>query len=101
MSKMIRKQIYIHRWQQTLLDRVAKASGLSQAEIIRRAIEHEVAGAEAPSRRSDRGAWDALMDVVRARRELGPLGPAYRWQRGDAYQERERRFDGTPGSDPG
>lgn len=44
MSEMVRKQIYIHERHQLLLERLAQARGVSQAEVIRQAIEREVAG---------------------------------------------------------
>jgi len=39
MSQMMRKQIYIQKRQQILLKRLARARGVSEAEIIRQAIE--------------------------------------------------------------
>ena len=42
MTHMLRKQIYIPKRQQVILKRLAKARGLSEAEIIRQAIEREV-----------------------------------------------------------
>ena len=43
-TQMVRKQIYIQKRQEALLKRLSQARGLSQAEIIRQAIEREVAG---------------------------------------------------------
>jgi hypothetical protein len=40
----VRKQIYIQKRQDALLKRLDQARGLSEAEIIRQAIEREVAG---------------------------------------------------------
>jgi hypothetical protein len=42
MTRMSRKQIDIARRQQVQLKRLAKARGVSEAEIIRQAIEREV-----------------------------------------------------------
>ena len=44
MSEMVRKQIYIHKRHEIYLQRLAQVRGVSQAEIIRQAIEHEAAG---------------------------------------------------------
>ena len=42
MSQMLRKQIYIPERQQTQLKRLSKQRGVSEAEIIRQAIEREM-----------------------------------------------------------
>ncbi len=42
MSSMVRKQIYIQKSQQERLKKVAEARGVSEAEIIRRALEMEL-----------------------------------------------------------
>ena len=87
MSEMVRKQFYIHRRQQLLLRRLAAARGVSEAEIVRQAIEHEAAGGEAVQRAPDRAAWEAVLKAVAERRDEGD-GVAYRWRREDAYEER-------------
>ena len=101
MPNMVRKQIYIQKRQQLLLDQLARARGVSQAEIIRRAIEREAAGQALHPTPPDRAARDELLDAVAARRALGSAGTAYHWQRADAYQERERHFDQPGASEPG
>ena len=44
MSDMVRKQFYIHKRQQLLLRRLSQARGVSEAEIVRQAIEREATG---------------------------------------------------------
>ena len=96
MSEMVRKQFYIHKRQQLLLRRLSQARGVSEAEIVRQAIEREVTGAPPPSAPPDRSAWEEIMSFVQARKTLGPdSGEPYRWNRKDAYEERESRFDST------
>ena len=56
-TNMVRKQIYIPRRQNALLKRLSQARGLSEAEIIRQAIEKEVAGESVPS------AWSTLSSM--------------------------------------
>lgn len=51
MAQMVRKQIYIQRRQQAILRRLARARGVSEAELIRQAIDHHV-NAGAPSNRT-------------------------------------------------
>jgi hypothetical protein len=100
-SDMVRKQIYLHKRHQLLLDQLARARGVSQAEIIRRAIEREAAGEAPRPTPPDRAAWDMLLAAVAARKALGCAGTAYQWRREDAYQERERRSQQPRISDPG
>jgi hypothetical protein len=47
MSEMLRKQFYIHKRQHILLKRLSQARGVSEAEIIRQAIEREVTTVDA------------------------------------------------------
>ncbi len=83
MSEMVRKQFYIHRRHQILLKRLARARGVSEAEIIRQAIEREAAGNASQPRQPDRSAWEEVLDFV-GTRSAG--GAAYQWKREDAYQ---------------
>lgn len=87
MSGMVRKQIYIQQRQQTLLDQLARARGVSQAEIIRRAIEREAVGKDTPIGPPDPAAWTEILEAVADRRRLPSGGPAYRWNRQDAYED--------------
>ena len=41
MTDMVRKQVYIHQRQEATLKRLARQRGLSEAEIIRQAIDRE------------------------------------------------------------
>ena len=52
-AQMIRKQIYLKQTQQLLLARLAKVRGVSEAEVIRQAIEHEATGGHAQAVVSD------------------------------------------------
>jgi hypothetical protein len=92
MSEMIRKQFYIHKRHQLLLRKLAQAKGVSEAEIIRQAIEHEAAGSERQTLVPDRSAWEEILAAVEARKALGTETAPYDWDRQDAYQQREERF---------
>jgi hypothetical protein len=96
MSEMIRKQFYIHKRHQILLGKLARAKGVSEAEIIRQAIEHEAAGGERRSIAPDRSAWEEILAAVEVRKTLGVQTIPYHWNRQDAYQERERRIEPSP-----
>lgn len=96
MSEMVRKQFYIHKRQHILLRRLSQVRGVSEAEIVRQAIEREVTGVSSQSAPPDRAAWEEIMDFVEARKALGADGEPYQWKREDAYEERESRFHITP-----
>ena len=98
MSEMVRKQFYIHKRQQVLLKRLSQARGVSEAEIVRQAIERETAGASLLPTPPDRAAWEEIVHFVEARKALTPGSEGakpYQWNREDAYQERESRFQNS------
>ncbi len=90
-THMVRKQIYIQKRQQTLLKRLSQARGLSEAEIIRQAIERELAGRSIQPA-ADRSAWQELVAFVEARQAASSSGKPYRWNREEIYAERESRW---------
>jgi len=92
MAHMIRKQIYILKRQQILLRRLAQVGGVSEAEIVRRAIDQQVnAGVDKPVPR-DPEALEAVIQFALARRQHSSTGQPYRWRREDAYEERLSRY---------
>ncbi len=93
MTQMIRKQIYIQKRQQTLLKRLAKARGTSEAEIIRQAIEREARTGTQQQTQPDPTALDELIQFALSRRKHGVTAEPYQWNRADAYDERLSRFD--------
>jgi hypothetical protein len=97
MARMLRKQIYIEKRQRTLLKRLAKKRGVSEAEIIRQAIDHEAAGRPDPVLPLDQDAWEEALAFMQARRKLGVQGTPYQWRREDAYEERLSRYDHRAG----
>ena len=95
MSDMVRKQFYIHKRHQVLLRRLSQARGVSEAEIVRQAIERETAGSSPLPTLPDRAAWEEIVRFLETRKALtsGSEGSEpYQWNREDAYQERESRF---------
>ncbi len=93
MAEMVRKQIYIQERHERLLKRISKARGISEAEVIRQAIERETVG-EKPLLVPDQAAWDKILCFAKSRRPLRSNVRPYRWNRLDAYEERERRYTG-------
>jgi len=92
MSDMVRKQIYIYRRQETLLKRLARLRGVSEAEIIRRAIDQEAQYSQPSYVHNDHCAWEEILQFVEERKKLGIAGESYRWNRQEIYEEREVRW---------
>jgi len=89
---MVRKQIYIQERHERLLKRISKARGVSEAELIRQAIEREMVGEKLPLLAPDQSAWDKILRFANSRKALHPSARPYRWNRLDAYEERQRRY---------
>lgn len=96
MAKKVRKQIYIEERQERKLRRIAESRGISQAEIIRGAIEHEAAGSS-PGVGADPSAWQQALNFMLALHREGRTKKAPRsWNREDLYKERVDRHGGRP-----
>ncbi len=91
---MVRKQIYLPRKQNLLLKRLAKQRGVSEAEIVRQALERE-AEVAAPVMRDSKKALDEIIAFARSLRERPELmeGEPYKFNREEIYAERESRWD--------
>jgi hypothetical protein len=91
---MIRKQVYIQYQQQAILARLARALGVSEAEVIRRAIDYQGSGALRRASHPDLTAWAeayAFMLDLHARGPLPASGERRSWTRDDLHEERPRR----------
>lgn len=90
---MVRKQIYLPRKQNLLLKRVAKQRGVSEAEVIRQALEREME-LMAPAIQASAAAWDRILSFVEERKAtFAGQGQPVRWDRQELYEERENRWD--------
>jgi hypothetical protein len=87
-DQMVRKQIYLPRRQNLALRRLAKERGVSEAEVIRQALERE-ADASVTVIKGNRDAWADILKFVHARRQSGA---AVEWSRQELYEEREDRW---------
>jgi Zn-dependent peptidase ImmA (M78 family) len=93
MAQMIRKQIYIQKNQEERLKKVAEARGVSEAEIIRRALDVEL------KRAGYRLAYDneAMKRLYQAMLDMDKKPPIPQkkrdWTRDDLYEERMKRYD--------
>lgn len=90
-TRKVRKQVCIHKRQEALLKRLARARGLSEAEIIRnaleQALEREAGGGPAQPAPSDPSAWQELVVFLERRQETATGGQPYRWDREEIYKE--------------
>jgi hypothetical protein len=91
-TQMVRKQIYIKKRQEALLKRLSLARGLSEAEIIRQAIDREITGGLTQPASSERSAWPEIEAFLEARRGATGAAQPYRWDRQEIYSEREDRW---------
>lgn len=93
MKQMVRKQIYIQKSQEERLKRVAKARGVSEAEIIRRALENELKRA-GYRLAYDNDAMKRLYKLMRDQDKRPPVPRKKRdWTREDLYEDRMKRYD--------
>lgn len=96
MKQMVRKQIYIQKSQEERLKRAAEARGISEAEIIRRALENELKRA-GYRLAYDNEAWKRLEAAIKKMDKLPPVPQKKRdWKREDLYEERMKRYDRNP-----
>lgn len=93
MTRMIRKQIYLEKRQESMLERLAKARGISVAEIIRQAIDREFNPGTTRRKQRDPEAWARARRVMLALQAQGPLPRRTRnWKRDDLYEDRLSRY---------
>jgi hypothetical protein len=102
MTQMVRKQIYIRSQQQKLLARLAKSLGVSEAEVIRRALDDKLSGGQnrsAKTVRPDRmQALDEMLALARKLHRQGEIANRRRsWTREDLYEDRIGRHVKNPG----
>lgn len=93
MSRMVRKQIYIQKNQEERLKKVAEARGVSEAEIIRRALDNELKRVGYRLAYDDE-AWAKAYRFMLDLEKRGPVPQQGRdWTREELYEERMRRYD--------
>jgi len=93
---MVRKQIYIHQRQVNLLKRLARQRGVSEAEVIRQAIDREAIAEPVSIPEDSHAALLETLALVKERKALGITGEPYQWDRQELYEERENRWGGNP-----
>ncbi len=86
MSRMVRKRIYIEPRQKELLERQAKALGVTEAELIRQAID-QISDAQATLARKLK-AWQEAKAVMEERLQMDVPQTGRTWTRDELYEER-------------
>jgi predicted DNA-binding protein len=84
MSTKVRKQIYIEAEQEAVLKRLAKETGISEAEIIRQAIDRYAQSLQYPRR--DFSAWERMRSRIGQLIALGSVPGGRTWRREDLYE---------------
>jgi DNA-binding SARP family transcriptional activator len=92
MAQMVRKQIYLYKQQETLLRRVAEARGVSEAEVIRQALEQVFNTGVENAAQSSKSPLDEFAELARGTKSR--KGKPYKWNRQDAYEERDNKLMG-------
>ena len=87
---MIRKQIYLDIRHQESVRRMAAARGVSEAEVIREAIDAQ--HGQHRSGYKDPDAWDRALKIMRSQRAPSARVVPKKWQREELYQERVERY---------
>ena len=97
MTSMIRKQVYIEPRQDALLKRLAQTYKLSEAELIRQAIDRQLGTGLGPELPPDPDAWEQAYQFMLELQARGPIaGQGRTWKREDLYEERLSRYDRDP-----
>jgi hypothetical protein len=90
MAQMIRKQIYIEPLQDVNLKKQAKTRGITEAEVIRRAIDSQMS-LLVPGLR-DLSAWEREKAFIAQRMAGKPLPGGRKFRREEAYEDRLKRY---------
>src|SRR5688572_27539649 len=89
----IRKQIYLDQKHDQQLKRLAEARGVSEAEVIRQALERQSPRAADRPLPLDPKAWAIAHQKMLELQAEGPLPKAEkRWTREELYEERLSRY---------
>jgi Arc/MetJ-type ribon-helix-helix transcriptional regulator len=96
MSQLVRKQVYIEPRHETILKRATAETGLSEAEIIRQAID--LWQEQVAERQRARQLWSKERAFIESWVAQGAVsGEGRTWARDELYEERMERYDGHPG----
>jgi hypothetical protein len=86
MTTMVRKQVYIESEQEAQLKRRAAETGMSEAEIIRQALDWWLK--DETRRLRAKQAWERARALMEERYTRGPAPGGRTWTRDELYDER-------------
>ena len=90
---MIRKQVYLEERQDLVLKHRARQRGVTEAEIIREALDHAEVGGNRAGHLSDPAAGRKALSFMRSLTRRSRKAPAGRgWTRESLYDERIGRW---------
>ena len=84
---MVRKQIYLPKRQNQVLKRLAKQRGVSEAEVLRQALEREETAITYPLREDNAGWENVLRFVAERKAKYAGQGKPVQWNRQELYDE--------------
>jgi len=90
MAQMIRKQVYIEPMQDTVLKKRSRMLGITEAEVIRRAIDTQVVLMHSGVR--NREAWEREKAFITEWIAGDSVSEVRKFRREDAYEERLSRY---------
>lgn len=90
MRRMVRKQVYIEPGQDARLKRQAAQLGVTEAALIRRAIDQ--AGAAPRGLPLDPGAWEEAKSIIHERLGITVPQTGRSWTREELYEDRLERL---------
>jgi hypothetical protein len=91
MSEMVRKQIYLRKKQVQTLRKRAEISGVSESELIRRAIDNELYSASTASR-PDPSALEQIESFIEYLKVNKPEGSPIQFNRDEIYEDRLEQY---------
>ena len=92
MAQMVRKQVYIEKRQAQMLKRRAKQRGVSEAEIVREALDKLDTTIAKDDFTPDPDAFQKLMESLHSFAKAPPVPGRRDWTRDDLYEERIGRW---------
>ncbi len=84
MASKVRKQVYIEPHQEAALKRLGKQLGVSEAEIIRQAIDSQLQFLRGS--RADPALWEKERQFIRERTSPGSPTQGRTWRRDDLHE---------------
>lgn len=84
MARMIRKQFYIESQQEALLKRLVQETGMTEAELVRQAIDRQMRFFA--SSRRDLRAWQEEAAFIARLIEQGPVSGKRIWRREELHE---------------